>query len=86
MQGMPHSTPRIDLEHSEACCTVPTPTSKYVANERDTLNFRTAARIRRLAMVLRRCIAEIEQQARIRLVGVLVRHPFVAEDSDLCET
>jgi hypothetical protein len=37
-------------------------------------------------MVLRRCIAEIEQQARIRLVGVLVRHPFVAEDSDLRET
>jgi hypothetical protein len=76
----------VSLERSKACCTVSTPASKYAANERDTLNFRTAARIRRLAMVLRQCVAEIEQQARIRLVGVLVRHPFIAEDSDLRET
>jgi hypothetical protein len=54
-----------------------------MANEEELLDFRTAARIGRLAMVLLWCIAEIEQQARIRLIGVLVGHSFVAEDSDL---
>jgi hypothetical protein len=47
------------------------------------LDLRTAARIGWLIMVLRRCTTEIQQQARIRLIGVLVRRSFAAEDSDL---
>lgn len=36
-------------------------------------------------MVDRRCIADVEEQARVGLVGILVRHAFVSEDSDLEE-
>jgi hypothetical protein len=80
---MPHGTTRINLERFKTYITVSRLARKDIADENQFLEFRTAARIGRLATVLCRCIADIEQQARVRLIGVLVRHPFVAEDSDL---
>ena len=44
---------------------------------------RTAAGILRPTVIISRGIANVEQQARIRLAGILVRHASVAEDSHL---
>ena len=80
---MGHGIVWIDFERFKACYAVSGTARNDIADKSQFLEFRTAARIGRLATVLRRCIADIEQQARVRLIGVLVRHPFVAEDSDL---
>lgn len=44
---------------------------------------RTAAGILRLAVIIRRRIADVEQQARVRLVGISVRHACVAKNPHL---
>ena len=46
----------------------------------------TAACVLRLAVVDRRRIANVEQQARVRLIGILVRHVLVTEHSHLDRT
>jgi hypothetical protein len=43
----------------------------------------TTTSIRWLAVVHLRRIANVEQQARVRLIGVSVRHACVAKDPDL---
>ena len=48
--------------------------------------FRTAACVFRLTVVYRRRIVNVEQQARVRLIGILVRHVLVTEDSHLDRT
>lgn len=48
--------------------------------------FRAAARVLRLTVVYRRRVVNVEQQARVRPIGILVRHVLVTEHSHLDRT
>jgi hypothetical protein len=71
------------MEEAGVSCTRTTSVSENADMVDYSSKSGTTTRIRRLAVVDLRRVANVEQQARVRLVGISVRHACVAEDPHL---